>query len=585
MIQKFRNEQNKGKVIPFEETAITDESNIITLSDGAMGGKGRGLAFINTLIHNYDFSQVVPNIRIRAPKTSIIGTEEYEIFLERNKILELVLNENDYEKIKEIFLKGILSEGLIKKLRLVLKYINKPIAIRSSGLFEDSLAQPFAGIFETYLLPNNHPDIKERLRQVLDAIKLVYASVFSEVARGYIEAVNYKIEDEKMAVVVQEVVGNEFNNYYYPHFSGVAQSYNYYPFAHMKPEEGFAMAAVGLGKYVVEGERSYRFSPKYPTTEISSSKDQNKNTQVEFYAVDLDKKNVDFSEGDMAGLSKLNLIEAENHGTLKHCASVYNPDRDLIIPGIDASGPRIINFANILKYNYIPLAQTIEAVLDVGKEAMGTPVEIEFAVDLNKDEDYKASLYILQIKPLLGNALDYDINLDELDKEKIIMFSEKCMGNGIIQDIYDVIFTDNSTFEKSKTIEMQMEIDQLNQIMKNENRNYVLIGPGRWGSRDRYIGIPVNWPQISNAKVIVETSLEDYPLDASSGSHFFHNVTSMNVGYFSVQPEVSNSYIKWDILEKRKDINKTKYFKHIRFDDPLVIRMDGKKRISVISLE
>jgi hypothetical protein len=397
--------------------------------------------------------------------------------------------------------------------------------------------------------------------------------------------VNYKIEDEKMAVVVQEVVGNTYKHYYYPHFSGVAQSYNFYPFAHMKSEEGFAVAAVGLGKYVVEGEKAYRFSPKYPTSEISSPKDQNQNTQVDFYAVDLNKKNVDFSEGDMAGLSKLNLGEAEHHGTLKHCASVYNPDRDMIIPGIDASGPRIINFANILKYNYIPLAQTIEAVLDVGKEAMGSPVEIEFAVDLNKDDDYRASFYVLQIKPLIGNALDYDIDMSELDRNKIILYSEKCMGNGIIQDIHDVIFVDNPVFDKNKTMEMKMEIDQLNQTMKKEDRKYILIGPGRWGTRDRFIGIPVNWPQISNAKVIVETSLDDYPLDASSGSHFFHNVTSMNVGYFSIQSEISESYVKWDVLNEQQVINRTKYFKHVYFKDPLVIRMDGKKRISVISIK
>ncbi len=289
IIQRFRNEQNQGKVIPYEESAILDESNIVTLSEGAMGGKGRGLAFVNSLIYNLDFSQYVSNINIKTPKTSIIGTDEFEYFMDNNKLHYIIPANLPYNEVKSRFLKGKLTGTLIKRLKETLKHLKKPIAIRSSGLFEDSLMQPFAGIFETYLLPNNHPDINVRLQQVMDAIKLVYASVYSDVARGYIKAVNYKIDEEKMAVIIQEVVGNRFGDYYYPHISGVGQSYNYYPFAHMKPEEGFAVTAFGLGKYVVEGENAYRFSPKYPTTEILSPKDQIQNSQTEFYAVDLRK--------------------------------------------------------------------------------------------------------------------------------------------------------------------------------------------------------------------------------------------------------------------------------------------------------
>ena len=337
VIQKFRNEQNKGKVIPFEESLINDKSNILTLSEGALGGKGRGLAFINSLIYNYDFASLLPDIHIKTPNTFIIGTEEYEFFIERNLKVDKIVSMRNYESIKKAFLNGKLSDSLIRKLRMILRNITNPIAVRSSGLFEDSLTQPFAGIFETYLLPNNHPDIKTRLNQAMDAIKLVFASVFSVTARNYIEAVNYKIDNEKMAVVIQEVVGNRFGDYYYPHISGVAQSYNFYPFAHMKPEEGFAVAAVGLGKYVVEGEKAHRFSPMYPTTEINSPKDQFKNSQVHFYAVDLNKKDVDFGEGEMAGLSQLDISVAEKHGNLKHCASVYDPDNNIISPGTTKS--------------------------------------------------------------------------------------------------------------------------------------------------------------------------------------------------------------------------------------------------------
>jgi CheY-like chemotaxis protein len=585
VIHKFRNEQNQGKVIPYEESAILNETNIVTLSEGAMGGKGRGLAFINSLIYNLDFSQYVSDINIRTPRTAFIGTDEFEYFMDNNKLHFVKAEEIPYDYVKKQFLEGNLTPTLVKRLKEMLKLITKPLAVRSSGLFEDSLMQPFAGIFETYLVPNNHPDINVRLKQLVDAIKLVYASVYSYVARGYIKAVNYKIEEEKMAVIIQEVVGNRYKNYFYPHISGVAQSYNYYPFAHMKPEEGFAVAAFGLGKYVVEGEKAYRFSPRYPTSEILSAKDQVQGSQVDFFAVDLSKQDVDLLEGDTAGLTKPDIYVAEKHGTLKHCASVYDPNNNTITAGIDKPGPRVINFANILKYNYIPMAKTIETVLDIVKEALGSPVEIEFAIDLNRDKDYKASFYLLQIKPMIGSVQDYNVNMKEINKEDIILYAEKGMGNGLIKNISDIIYVDRHSFDKSLTVEMAAEIDMINKEMNAEGRQYVLIGPGRWGTRDRWIGIPVNWPQISNAKVIVETSLEGYPLDASSGSHFFHNVTSANVGYFSVQPEKSGSYINYDILDSQEVIRKTKFFKHVRFNKPVKIRMDGKKRISVISLK
>jgi len=585
VIQKFRNEQNKGKIIPFDENALTDESNVVSLSDGSLGGKGRGLAFINTLIYNYDFGQHIPGIHIKAPKTSVIGTEEFEYFLERNNLREVIMGNIGYDDLKKQFMEAKLTDTLSKRLKTLVRKIDKPLAVRSSGLFEDSLMQPFAGIFETYLLPNSNPDINVRHEQLMDAIKLVYASTFSNIARGYIEAVHYKIEEEKMAVVIQEVVGNRYGNFYYPHISGVAQSYNYYPFAHMKPEEGFAVAAVGLGKYVVDGDRAFRFSSKYPTLEINSPKDQFKNSQVKFFAVDLSKENLNLLEGDTAGLQLLDIDQAEMHGTLKHSASVYNIDNNIIYPGLSKPGPRIVNFANILKYNYIPLAKTLEVVLDVVKEAIGSPVEIEFAIDINKDKNNKASFYLLQIKPLLGSAQDFEVDMDSIDKEAIVLFTEKAMGNGIYSDVFDVIYIDNNLFDKSRTEEMVNEIEKLNAEMFRQNRKYLLIGPGRWGTRDRWIGIPVKWPQICNAKVIVETDLEDYPLDASSGSHFFHNVTSMNVGYFTVQPRLLNSFIRYDILERQQLIEQTTFFRHVRFSAPLDIQMDGKKRIAVVTFK
>jgi len=585
MIQQFRNEQNVGKIIPFEEQAILDEKNIVSLADGSLGGKGRGLAFINSLIHNYNFAEHVPDINIRTPKTSVIGTEEFQLFLERNNLQELILKETNYPKIKSAFLEGKLTSTLTKRLKTLLQMITKPLAVRSSGLFEDSLSQPFAGIFETYVLPNNHPEIEERLKQLTDAIKLVFASVYSDVARGYVKAINYQIEEEKMAVVIQELVGKQYGSYYYPHISGVAQSYNYYPFGHMKPEEGFAVTALGLGKYVVEGNRAYRFSPKYPGLDINTPKDQFKNSQLDFLAVDLNQTIPNLLEGDMASLATLDIAEAEKHGSLRHCASVYDADNNTIYPGISKSGPRILNFANILKYNYTPLAKTLEVVLDVVKEALGTAIEIEFALDLDRDADGKCSFYLLQIKPLIGSIEDYTVEMGKIKKENILLFSEKGMGNGLIQNIRDVLFVDKDRFDKRFTEEMALEISTLNNECIITKTPYLLIGPGRWGTRDKWIGIPVNWPQISQAKVIVETSLDDFPLDASSGSHFFHNVTSMNVGYFTVQSEISQSFINWEMLTKQELISEGRFFKHIRFARPLAVRMDGKKRISVITVD
>jgi phosphoenolpyruvate synthase/pyruvate phosphate dikinase len=501
--------------------------------------------------------------------------------MERNKLYDLVLHEYDYEELKNVFLKAKLTDRLIKRLRTLLKKVDKPIAVRSSGLFEDSLMQPFAGIFETYILPNNK-DLRSRLTELTSAIKLVYASVYSRKAIGYIKAIDYRLEEEKMAIILQEVVGNQYEDYFYPHLSGVAQSYNYYPVSHMKPEEGFAVAAVGLGKHVVEGEKSFRFSPKYPSTEISSTKDLIKNTQTYLWAVDLSKKALDFSKGDIAGLRRLDIDEIEHHGTLKHTASVYDMEADVLHPGISKYGPRIINFADILKYNYIPLAKSIEIVMDVVQEAMGTPVEIEYAVDLNRDEDWKASFYILQIKPLIGKMQYHKVELDAIPKERRLLYSEKIMGNGIVEGVHDIIMIDTSKFDKTKTEEMALEVEEWNKQMQKENKKYVLIGPGRWGTRDRWIGIPVDWPQISNAKIIVETSLEGYPLDASSGSHFFHNVTSMNVGYFSILPENSNCYINWEKLDAKKPTEQKKYFKRIQFDKELGIQMDVKERLAII---
>lgn len=585
VIKKYRNESYTGKVINFEENAILDESNIVSLGTGGLGGKGRGLAFINTLIYNLNFNEILPGINIRTPRTCIVGTDEFDLFLEKNNLHEAVHSGLPYEQLQMLFLKSDLSYGLEKKLKSLLKMLQGPIAIRSSSLFEDSTFQPFSGIFDTYLLPNNHPDFEVRFSQAIQAIKLVYASIYSNSARTYFKAIDYKVEEEKMAIVIQEVVGNKFDQYFYPHISGTAQSHNYYPVAYMKPEDGFAVLALGLGQYVVSGEIAYRFSPKHPDVENISTKDLLNNSQVSFWVIDLKKKDFDLAhEGEQACLARLDIREAEQHGTLRHLASVYDSENDRLEIGVSGRGPRILNFSEILRYNFVPLAKSIELMLDVMQEAVGGPVEIEFAVDLSTTLNHLPSFYVLQLKPLHGSGDDFQVNPADYMNREILLRSEKSMGNGRIDDIYDVIYIDPDTFDKTRTVEISREIEMLNQKMMNLNRKYILIGPGRWGTRDRFIGIPVSWPQICNARIIVEMSMEGFPLDASLGSHFFHNVTSMNVGYFSVQHASQVDYINWNCLKKQPLVDNGEFVRHVCFEKPLSVLMDGKQQLSVILL-
>jgi len=583
IIRKRRREMNKGRVINFEESALVDETNVVSLVSGSLGGKGRGLAFINTLIYSFELGKLLPGIRIKTPRTAIIGTDEFDMFMERNHLWDKVKEERDFEVLKKLFLAGSLSYTLDKELRIFLKHFDKPLAVRSSSLFEDSMSQPFSGIFGTYLLPNNNPQFDVRHRQLSDAIKLVFSSIYSRSARTYFEAIGYKIEQEKMAVVIQEAVGRRFEDAFYPHISGTAQSFNFYPVAHMKPEDGFAVMAVGLGHYVVEGERAFRFSPAYPALDIISNQDMWKNSQVHFYAVDMNKKDLNLLEGENAGLVKLEISVAEQHGTLRHSASVYNADNDTITAGLETPGPRVINFANILKYDHVPLATTIRTILDVVTEATGNPSEIEFAIDLTREDDANATLYLLQIKPLVGAGAGYSIDNEDFESKSTFLVSHKSMGNGLIDNIRDVVYVEVPRFDNLLTYQMAEEIDNLNEKMLADGKNYVLIGPGRWGTKDRFLGIPVVWPQISNAKVIVEVGLPGYHLDASLGSHFFHNVTSMNVGYFSVNQEAGEGRIDWEILKKQKLISEGRFFRHVRFEEPLIIKMDGRKGISIIS--
>ena len=583
VFKTVRFERMRGTIVNFDPSFVHSNQFIVRMAKGSLGGKGRGIAFICNFIENIDFRKFIPEMNIRIPSTAIIGALEFDKFVEMNNLYDDIYSLTDYESIRKHFLDSEFDERIREKLLKYLKEIKKPLAVRSSGLFEDSLLQPFSGVYATYLIPNNHEDIEVRYRQLETAIKLVYSSIFTDSAQAYFDAVNYKIEEEKMAVVIQEVVGHDYNNKFYPTLSGVAQSYNYYPISYMEPNDGFSVAAVGLGMYVVGGENAFRFCPKYPNLNAAALKDMLRDTQKEFYAIDLSQKDFDLIEdGENAAIKKYRIKEAGEDGTLEHSASTYSIENDDLIPGVQGAGPKVIDFANILKYNHLPLSDSLQLLLKLFKEAMGSPVEIEYAIDVEPAENGLPTLYLLQIKPLIRIEEKVDVDINSVHEDKVFMYAERGMGNGMIEDIRDVVYVDPVKFDRLKTKQMAQEISKINAKFDTEKRDYILIGPGRWGSRDHFTGIPVLWSGISHAKIIVEMGLPDFPLDASLGSHFFHNVTSMNVGYFSVPYKSGYSKLKLEALQKQELIEETEFIKHVRFNKPLSVLMDGRKRKALI---
>ncbi|MCK5221090.1 MAG: phosphoenolpyruvate synthase, partial [Candidatus Aminicenantes bacterium] len=526
----------------------------------------------------YGFSKHVPDINIRTPKTAVIGTDEFEYFIDRNNLRDFVLIEDNYEIIKERFISSRLTETLSKRLKIILRKINNPIAIRSSGLFEDSLMQPFAGIFETYLLPNNHPDPNVRLQQVMDAIKLVFASVYSDVARGYFKAVNYKIEEEKMAVIIQQIVGEEYNGRFYPVVSGVAQSYNFYPISHMEPEEGIVQLALGLGPLIVEGGQVYRFSSKYPEMNppFSNAVEFLKKSQNVFYALETKNSPQNIGIDEKFNLKKYSLDKAEDDGTLFFVASTFSGQDNAIKDTISVEGPRVITFANILKHGLFPLAEILNEILEIGKKSFGSHIEIEFAINLSRDKGRIPEFHLLQIRPMVAGGEPVEIEMGGKDPSDIICSTLHPMGNGRISDIRDIVYIDPEKFNISQSRKIALEIENINKKIVDEDRKYVLIGFGRWGTSDPWLGIPVEWHQISGAKVVIESFIKDFRIDPSLGSHFFHNMISLQMGYFHINDKVEDEYINWELLQRQKPETETKYIKHLRFDDPLSIIIDAK---------
>ncbi|HWP68922.1 MAG TPA: PEP/pyruvate-binding domain-containing protein [Rectinemataceae bacterium] len=578
ILDNVRKEKSRGIVPNFDESMMKEENYVSRLVDGSVGGKGRGIVFVHSLLENIDFSNYIGGIEIKIPRTAFIGIDEFENFLESHNLWSSSFYGPCSLELRRTFLSIPLSRALVSKLRSFLAATDKPLAVRSSGLFEDMLMVPFSGIYDTYIIPNNHADIEVRLNQLCDAIRLIYASLFSSDARSYFEIARYNLEEERMAVVIQELVGSRHGDYYYPDISGIAQSYNYYPVSYVKPDDGLCIAGLGLGTWVVGGGAAHRFCPKYPKLDVLSPDHALENTQRNFHALDMRNTSPDLFAGEMASLSELPLSSAAGNRKFSLIASTWDTEDLRFKPGDAGRGPKVIDLANILKYDALPFAEAISMILEIGSRSMGTPVEIEYALNLDEPSGVPA-LHILQLKPLIHKEDRVDVELSSVDD--CFIYSETTMGNGRDASLRDIVWVDPKLFDRSKTLEMAAEIEELDTELKKLGRRYILVGPGRWGTRDRWLGIPVSFAQISRAKIIVEADLPDFIVDSSLGSHFFHNLTTMNIGYIKV-PRGDGGSIDWKWLDSIPAEKSTAYCRWTSFEKPFDVRMDGRTSKAVI---
>ena len=582
LIVQYRRMKNTGVVAVYQKDRFDEYSNFARIGDGSLGGKGRGLAFIGAMVKRYPKLES-DNFAVNIPKTVVICTDIFDEFMETNELYPVALGDADDETILRYFLRASLPSRLIEDLMAFFDVVKSPIAVRSSSLLEDSHYQPFAGIYSTYMVPK----IEEKydmLRTVSDAIKAVYASVFYKDSKAYMTATSNLIDQEKMAIVLQEVVGSRYNDHFYPTMSGVARSLNFYPIGNEKAEDGIANIALGLGKYIVDGGQTLRFSPRHPHSilQMSTMDFALRETQTRFYALDLKNMAEAFSVDDAFNLVKLGLKDAVAEGSLKYIVSTYDPYDQIIRDGYYPGGRKILSFVNILQHDVFPLADTLDQILRIGQQEMGRPVEIEFAVNMDPSDHTRATFYLLQIRPIVDNKEIMDEDLSLVKNEETILSSTSVLGHGIVGDVQDIIYVKTGAFNSSNNQLIAYEIEKMNRSFTDQEKGYVLVGPGRWGSSDSWLGIPVKWPHISNARVIVECGLENYRVDPSQGTHFFQNLTSFGVGYFTVNPFKGDGWFDEAFLNAQPAVEETEYLRHVRFDAPITIKMDGKKSLGVV---
>ncbi|MBU0496644.1 MAG: hypothetical protein KKC68_09450 [Candidatus Thermoplasmatota archaeon] len=586
VFNESRRDRHLGIMTDFSKQTFEFDASYTKIGTESLGGKGRGIAFIRTLLARYNFNEKYKNVHITVPSTVAIGTDEYDRFIQDNNLHRFVNTQVDIpdKEIAKIFQQATLSQALQDKLAIILNHFKKPLAVRSSSLLEDSQNHPFAGMYSTYMIPNNHPYDKVRLHQLCQAIKLVYASVFYKEAKIYIDSTSAKIEEEKMAIIIQELIGGDHNGRYYPTFSGVAQSYNFYPISHQKREDGIVSLAVGLGYEVVGGEKVLRFSPKYPEIipDFSTPAAILQNTQRKLYTLNTKKTDITLSENAENLLEKVDISEIIDDKNLHNIVSTFDQNDGMIRDTFSEKGPYLITFAGILKYNIFPLANILKDILDAGQKSMGSPVEIEFAVNFDSTGTKPSNFALIQIRPLVISQEKTEVIWDEakLDKKTLLIHSKKALGNGILNRIKNIIYVPPKSFDPAKTVTIAKEIGDINKQLSTSP--YLLIGPGRWGTQDRWLGIPVEWSDISNVKLLVETTLPDFNIKPSQGTHFFQNIISRGIGYINVSLKPQESSIDWQWLEQQPVKHQTQFVKHIQLSKPLTIKLDGRNGRAII---
>lgn len=584
-LHHYLEERTKGVISDFRKETFDPKNSFARIGGGSLGGKARGLGFINTLIANYNVKSLFKGVEISVPSAVVIGTEVFDHFMTENNLESYAFNETDDVKITQTFIEAAyFSEEIKQKLYDFLQIIKEPLAVRSSSLLEDAQFLPFAGVYETYMLPNSNPDINTRLEELLQTIKAVYASTYHQKAKDYMMATAYRLEEEKMAVIVQKLVGTDHNGKFYPDLSGVGKSFNFYPVPPQKSDDGIALVALGLGKTVVEGGNTVRFCPRFPKhlLQFFSTKETLRHAQKNFFALDLKGKLDHHPESTKDPLVKrYDLAEAESDGTLFTVGSTYSSDDDAVYDGISRRGVRVVTFAPILKHNMFPLPEILDTLLGLGTWGMGSAVEIEFAVNLSVPPDQAKEFAMLQMRPLVSSREIDELNVD-FSAADLICQSSQVLGNGATDGIHDVVMVDHDSFKRSNSTAVAMEIARLNAKLLHEKRPYVLIGIGRWGSLDPWLGIPVTWDQISGAVAIVESGFKDFDVEPSQGSHFFQNITSFRVGYFTVDAEHKIGFIDWDWLLAQPAVEQLEFAKHLQFKDPVSVKINGHKNIGII---
>jgi len=583
-IRDMRHAQRRGTIVDFDPATFDASNTFGRIGGGSLGGKGRGLAFVNTMISTYLLQDRFDRIHISVPPAVVIGSDVFDEFISDNSLREIALMSSDDDEIDDKFLEADFSPAVADLLLEYLQSADYPLAVRSSSLLEDSQYQPFAGIYRTEMIPNNHRDIGVRLEELLCAIKRVYASTFHAQAKSYIKATPYRLEEEKMAVIVQKLVGKLHGTRFYPDFAGVASSRNFYPIAPMTAEDGIVAVALGLGPTVLEGGRAVRFSPKYPQSliQFSTVEDMLENSQRGFYALELPSPESEHDHRREVKLVELGLDVAEKDGTLAAVASTYSMDNQRVYDGLSRDGARIVSFAPILKHDYFPLPEVVKLILKFASRGMSGPVEIEFAANLNSTGNGMREFSVLQLRPMVIAHESEELNIAIKDEGHVICRSNQVLGDGLLDSVRDIVYVDAERYDRAVSHEVAREIEVFNRALAADGTPYVLLGVGRWGCADPWLGIPVAWDQISGARVIVEAGFKDMRVTPSQGTHFFQNLLSFRIGYFTVDSKADGSFVDWQWLAAQLALSEKKFARHLRFDDPMKIVMNGRTQEGVI---